>query len=145
MIKITPQKIMERSTLHLTLSYLRKRLVYRMIFMKRMMLWMRALELMKQHLQTPRMCSCQLDNLQSMILLNLLCWIISKDNGKVGAIFSQLTMATLKIIYQLNERHSYIPVLCTHIQFVNGQMCPCLKNICIFKSLFWCNYPASCC
>ena len=41
--------------------------------------------LMKQRLRAPRMYSFQLDNLQSMILLNLVGWIAAKDDGKLSA------------------------------------------------------------
>ena len=50
---------------------------------------------MNQRLQTLCMCSCQLEDLQSMILLNLMCWIIAKDNGKGSAKFDQFLMETM--------------------------------------------------
>ena len=85
MMKIAPWDIMERVTLHLTLMYRMERLTDRMIVMRIMALWMRTLTLTNQRLYKNRMCSCQLDHWKSMILVNLVCWIVTEDDGKVSA------------------------------------------------------------
>ena len=66
-----------------------------MIFMYMVTLCMRTSMLMKQRLRAPRMYSFQLDNLQSMILLNLVGWIAAKDDGKLSAKWAQFLIATL--------------------------------------------------
>ena len=95
MMKILLQKSMERVTLHITLRYQRKRLVDRMRLTKIMKLWGRTLTMMNQRLLMPCMFSSQLNNLQSMRLLNLVCWIVTKNNGKVSAICAQFTIENL--------------------------------------------------
>ena len=95
MINIAPHKIMERVAFHLNLRYWRQILVERTKVTKTMILLPRTLMLIKKRLQIPRMCGCQLDNLRSIILPNLMCWIAPKDDGKVSARCDQFLMATL--------------------------------------------------
>ena len=95
MVKIALNKSTKRITSNLMLRYWRYRLVDRMGVTNIMMLWTRNLTLMKQHLQMPLMFSCKLENLQSMILPNPVCRIITKDDGKGSARCAQFPMATL--------------------------------------------------
>ena len=67
----------------------------RLIVTKMMILWKRKSTFMKKRLQTPQTCSCQLENLQSMGLPSMVCWIVDEDDGKGSEIFSQFAMDTL--------------------------------------------------
>ena len=60
-----------------------------------MILLSRNSTLTKQHLQTPWIFSCQLDNLKSTSLPNLVCWIVSKNDGKLSVRCAQFPMETL--------------------------------------------------
>ena len=67
------------------MGYWRDRLVERMRVTNMVMLWKSTLALTKHRLHTPWMHSCQMDDLQGMILPNLVCWIITEDDGKGSA------------------------------------------------------------
>ena len=95
MMKKILDKSMEIVTLYMTLSCRNDTLVEILIVMEMMILWMRTSKLINKRLQMLRMCSCQLYNLQMMILQNLVCWAVAKDDGKVISICAQFLMATL--------------------------------------------------
>ena len=135
---------MERVAFHLNLRYWRQILVERTKVTKTMILLPRNLMLIKKRLQIPRMCGCQLDNLRSMILPNLMCWIAPKDDGKVSARCDQFLMATLTNHLLRKLVISRMPEFWTRIKFAKVQTYQCLQMIHIFKSLFWCNDPTSC-
>ena len=96
MVMVVLPKRMDREIVHLMFIYFRERLVERMRAMKIMILWTSTFNLTNQWLQTSRMYGCQLDNWWSMRWSNLVCWSVSKDNGKISARSAHYTMETMK-------------------------------------------------
>ena len=114
MMKYVIQKITERATLHLTLRYQREILVGSMRLIKMMILWTRTSTLTNQSLQMPRVCIFQLENLQSMILPNLVGWIIAKYDGKGSARYEQFSMANLKYLSRKQVTCPYAGIVDAH-------------------------------